>query len=344
MIANAQMIRPISNERKRSVQEKPVETSRLDIKVCKLFYEENLTKVEIERKLHISRFKVARILKDAKRTGLVKIQIIEPQADLSNLESQLESGLGLKSVALVWDDGESLALLKRKAGRFAAEYVLEILRGGDVLGVGWGTTTFELVNALPNSLDLSIRVVQVSGGNPAIEAGIDSQALTMRLGRKFGVEPHLLHAPTFLDRAETREMLMKESAFRQIFQIHKQITVLIAGIGAFLPERFLGSRTITASEMALLAKQHAVGEFLTYCFDRDGALCETEALNRTIAIPVDVIKKIPCSIGIAVGSKKAMAVLGTVRAGLINTLITDTTTARTLLDTITKKKRKGGKS
>jgi len=55
----------------------------------------------------------------------VKIQIIEPQADLSNLESQVESELGLKSVALVWDDGESLTLLKKKVGRLAADYLLE---------------------------------------------------------------------------------------------------------------------------------------------------------------------------------------------------------------------------
>jgi len=93
----------------------------------------------------------------------------------------------------------------------------------------------------------------------------------------------------------------------------------------------------------LLHKQHAVGEFLTYCFDSDGNFCQTETLNRTIAIPLEVIKKIPCSIGIAVGSQKAMAVLGAVRAGLINTLITDTTTARTLLGNLKKAQRKRGK-
>lgn len=323
----------ISNERARSVQNTSQELNRLQIKICRLFYEENLTKIQIERKLRVSRFKVARILREAVHSGLVKIQINEPQGDLSSLESQLESNLGLKSVVLVWDDGESVALLKKKVGRVAAGYVLGILRAEDILGVGWGTTTSELVNSLPISGNPRIRIVQVSGGNASIEAGIDSQALTMRLGSKFGVEPFLLHAPTFVDRPETREMLMKEKAFQQIFQIYKRTTVLIAGIGAFLPGKFIGSRTITASEMASLRSQNAVGEFLTYCFDRDGNFCKTEALNRTIAIPVDVIKKIPCSMGIAVGSQKAMAVLGTVRAGLINTLITDTTTARTILKT-----------
>jgi DNA-binding transcriptional regulator LsrR (DeoR family) len=45
---------------------------------------------------------------------------------------------------------------------------------------------------------------------------------------------------------------------------------------------------------------------------------------------------------IAVGHKKAGAVLGAIRAGLINTLVTDTSTARTLLDNIKTKKWEGG--
>lgn len=328
------MILTSSNEHIRSNQDKFPEVNRLAVKVCRLFYEEKLTKVEIEKRLHISRFKVARILKEALHTGLVKIQITEPHPDLSDLESDLELELGLKSVALVWDDEESSHLLKKKVGTLAADYLHGILRTEDVLGVGWGTTTYELVNALPRTINLKIRVVQVSGGNTAIESGLDSQALTMRLAGKFDVEPYLLHAPTFVERPETRELLMKESSFRKIFQIYNQTTILIAGIGAFQPDGFIGSRNITSTEMSLLRKQNAVGEFLTYCYEINGNFCKTEKLNRTIAIPVEAIKKIPYSIGIAAGSQKAMAVLGAVRTGLINSLITDTTTARTLLEKV----------
>ena len=133
---------------------------------------------------------------------------------------------------------------------------------------------------------------------------------------------------------------MKETAFQKIFQIYNHISILIAGIGAFQSGEFLGSRHITEAEMSLLSKQNAVGEFLTYCYEIKGNICKTETLNRTIAIPVEVIKKIPYSIGIAVGSQKAKAVLGAIRAGLINSLITDTTTARTLLEKVKGKKRK----
>ena len=307
-------------------------SDRLAVKICRLFYEENLTKIEIEKRLHISRFKVARILKEAKRSGLIRIQIMEPETDLSELEKELEKIYKLKSAVLVWDDGDTLNQLKKRAGLVASQYVLGILRPEDILGVGWGTTTYELVNAMPENIALNPTVVQVSGGNVAIESGIDSQALTLKLARKFGVEPFLLHAPTFVDRIETRKLLLKEKSFKKIFQLYSKTNVLIAGIGAFIGNSFIGSRYLDPTEMAALNRQKAVGEYLTYCYDIHGRICETEALERTIAIPAEMIKSIPCSIGIAVGKQKSAAIKGAVRAGLINTLITDTTTAKSLIN------------
>lgn len=308
-----------------------MKSTRLTIKVCKLFYQEQLTKTEIEKKLHISRFKVGRILKKALETGQVKIELVEPDADLSHFESRLEAATGLKNVLLVWDDGESPEHLKRKVGQVAAEYLLEILSNNNVLGIGWGTTTSELVNALPDSIRKNVKVVQVSGGNTKLDTGIDSQALTMRLAQKFGVEPCLLHAPVIVDRPETRKVLMKESAFHALFQSYKKMDIIVAGIGAFLPQGFLGSRYMDSTEMETLRRLKAVGEFLYYCFDLEGNICRTNTLDRLIAIPIEDIRKVPCSIGIAAGHQKATAVLGALRSGLINTLITDTTTARAIL-------------
>ena len=86
--------------------------------------------------------------------------------------------------------------------------------------------------------------------------------------------------------------------------------------------------------MDALRRQGAVAELLSYCFDLEGKLCTSETFNRTIAIPPEDIKRVPCVIGLAVGSEKADAVLGVVRSGYINTLITDTTTARAILEKI----------
>lgn len=315
-------------------------SKRLQIKVCKLFYLEGFNKTEIEKKLHISRFKVARILQRAQKEGLVRIELVEPEPDLSDFESRLEKELGLKSVVLVSDDGESGHSLKQKVGKIAAEYLLSILDKGNVLGVGWGTTTFQLVEGLPENIGKKVSVVQVSGGNTKLDIGIDSQALTMSLARKFGVSPHLLHAPAIVDRFETKKALIQESSLAECFHLHGKMDVLVAGIGAFVNGGFLGTRQISKEEMETLRRQKAAGEILYYCFDINGRLCPTDTLERLIAMPLKDIKRVACSIGIAVGHEKADAVLGAARSGLINTLITDTATAQDVWNNICSHQKK----
>jgi DNA-binding transcriptional regulator LsrR (DeoR family) len=316
------------------------EMQRLDVKVCRLFYQDHLTKTEIEKKLHISRFKVADIIRKAHQSGLVEIKIAEPYSNLSELERKLEFVTGLKSVILVSDTGESPEHLKEKVGQIASNYLLKIINKGDVLGIGWGTTTAALVNALPHRINKKVFVVQVSGGTARLPKGIDSQALTIRLAEKFDVSPFLLHAPAIVDRKETRDVLTKESAFLSIFNLYKKIDIVIAGIGAFLPDKFLGTRLIDPLENEALRYKDAVGEFLYYCFDSKGNICQTETLDRIIAIPITDIKKASCSIAITVGVEKVKAILGAIRTGLINALITDATTAKAILENLNHHHRK----
>jgi len=313
-------------------------------KVCNLFYKEGLAKTEIEKRLHISRFRVARLLKKAQETGIVKIEIHEPKHDLSDIERTLEKTTGLQNVILVKNDGEPTPQLKKKAGQAAADYLVEVIRNHDVLGIGWGTTTYELVHALSQSIGKNLSVVQVSGGNTKLETGIDSQALTMQLAQKFGAAPHLLHAPAIVDRPDTRRMLLQESSLKDVFRLYKKIRLLVAGIGALLPDRFVGSWANDPAEMEALRRHGAVAELLSYCFDLKGKLCPSRGRERTIAIPLEDIQRVPCCIGLAVGSEKAEAVLGVIRSGHINTLITDTSTGRAILNLLNNPNQiKGGK-
>lgn len=318
-------------------------SQNLIIKICKLFYKEGLTKIEIEKRLNISRFKVARLLKQAQEKGIVKIEIMEPSPDLTEFEVRLEEATGLKNVILVLDNGESPELLKEKAGQAAAEYLMEVIGSNQVLGIGWGTTTYELVRSLPDSIDKTVTVVQVSGGNTALDTGVDSQALTVELAKKFGSSPLLMHAPAIVERLETKHALMQESSLKEIFRFYRKIQVLIGGIGALLPDRFLGSWINVPQEMHALRRQGAVSEFLSYCFALDGKHCPSKSQERSITIPLENIRRVPCSIGLAIGSEKADAVLGVLRSGYINTLITDTTTARAIWDKISHTEEKGAK-
>jgi DNA-binding transcriptional regulator LsrR (DeoR family) len=54
--------------------------------------------------------------------------------------------------------------------------------------------------------------------------------------------------------------------------------------------------------------------------------------ERTIAIGFEEMKGIPNRIGVSSGSHKPLANIGAVRSGLLNVLITDDDTAKSMLD------------
>ncbi len=51
----------------------------LMFEIAFLYYNHNLTQESISRKLNISKYKVNRVLKEAKKQGIVQINVINPE-------------------------------------------------------------------------------------------------------------------------------------------------------------------------------------------------------------------------------------------------------------------------
>ena len=72
------------------------ELSERDIlKICYLYYQEEKTQEEISRLFGVSRFKISRTLKEAKRKGYVTITINDPKGDFTDSEIKLANTFGL---------------------------------------------------------------------------------------------------------------------------------------------------------------------------------------------------------------------------------------------------------
>ena len=78
----------------------------LKVKVSKLFYQQNLSKVEIGKNLRFSRFKVAKLLEDAVNKGIVNIQINEPENSHFELENDLEKRIKIFRACVVDSSSE----------------------------------------------------------------------------------------------------------------------------------------------------------------------------------------------------------------------------------------------
>ena len=125
----------------------------------KLYYEEDATQAEIAVKLHTSRATVSRLLSEARRQGIVRIEVIAPGHDGSaDLAARVSAALGLQAVHI------SGALPASTAGKPVEDVMGSVLAPavsralaavglvrGDILLVSSGRTMYEVAQFdLPN--------------------------------------------------------------------------------------------------------------------------------------------------------------------------------------------------
>jgi DNA-binding transcriptional regulator LsrR (DeoR family) len=218
--------------------------------------------------------------------------------------------------------------------RTAAPFVRDLLTAHRTIGVGWGSTTYELVNALEPLNRSEAKVVQITGGNKRLWMQFDCHEVTRRLAQKLHVQPILLHAPGIVDDTRTRELLMRESAVVDTFNYFGELDLAIVGIGAIKPKiesTLIRSAYISARELKSLKRAGAVGDVFSYFINDDGKVVRNEIYDRLITIGLEDIRRIPTTLGVATGAVKARAVAAAIRGGFVNTLIADSSLARALL-------------
>jgi DNA-binding transcriptional regulator LsrR (DeoR family) len=76
----------------------------------------------------------------------------------------------------------------------------------------------------------------------------------------------------------------------------------------------------------------AVGDVCGHHFDLFGNLMDIPLAGYAIGIEAEVLRRIPAVIGVAGGPAKAPAILGALRARLVNCLVTDDAAARGVLE------------
>jgi len=291
---------------------------------------------EIGDRLSISRHRVGRILREAIETGVVKIEIQSSFSKSIEIERALENAFGLKTSVVVEVSRdlppEDIKLATCKAG---GQFLRELIKAHHTIGVGWGTTTFELINQLEPMEIRDATVVQITGGNKRLSVQFDCHEVTRRLAQKLSVDPVLLHAPGVVDKKETRELLMRESAIAETFGHFDKLDIVVVGIGAIVPEvasMLIGSGYVSSTELKSLKRAGAVGDVFSYFINDRGEIVQTEIYDRSITIGIRHIRKVPVTVGIATGAEKSRAVAAAIRGGFVNTLIVDSLLAQALLE------------
>lgn len=292
-----------------------------------MYYEEDRTQAEIGELLGISRATVSRLLSEARARGVVHIEVRDPaQGELHSLGSALEERLGLGRVLV------TPSTLGAAPGGVLAPAVATLLkeaelRPGDALVVGSGATMLEISHEdlipLPGVL-----VVPTVGGQDEPEEYYQTNEVTRRLAVRAGATPVLLHAPV-QPADELYRSMLKDPGVKRVIGLWRHARCALLGIG--LPPR------IRASLPAVLRRSGAdlaaaEGDISNRTFDAGGQPVPFAGSEHMFAMGFEDLRRVPHSIGVAVGAGKARTLVAAVRGGYINRLVTDAATAHAILD------------
>jgi DNA-binding transcriptional regulator LsrR (DeoR family) len=91
---------------------------------------------------------VARLLETARASGLVHIEIADPDMIDVELSARLQDAYGLQHAIVVDTPDDSPITLRELLGNAAAELLTEIVTADDVLGLAWSRAVSAMTNAL----------------------------------------------------------------------------------------------------------------------------------------------------------------------------------------------------
>ena len=308
------------------------------VKVARLYHEHGIRQPEIARRLHVRQARVSRLLKQAELDGIVRTTVVVPAGVQTGARGGARGALrpagGGRRRAARRQRGEHHPRPRQRHRPLPGGEPDRRRRGRDHRAGArrcWPPST-RCARCRPRPA-------------PSARCSSSAASATPRPRRTRRASPSA--SPTSPARAprscsppasparSTRARRSPSDRFvQEALDGLADVTLALVGIGALEPsqpapeqrQHLLRRRSCEA-----LGAQGAVGDICLRFFDADGERVESDVDRRVIGVTPRAAPRGRPLVGIAGGARKYEAILGALRGGWINVLITDSTTAERLL-------------
>ncbi len=305
---------------------------RTQVKIAYWYYHLGMTQEEIAHKVHYSRQRVNRIINHLVDDGVVDITINGLENEHIKLENALERHFHLKQVVVADTQPSTLPMLS-VLGKRAAEFLEGFITDGKTVGVSWGITLGETVKNIRAVRRMGCTIVQLAGGLNTTSQISKPDEICRILANKLGCEYRILYAPAIMNSSFAREVMAKEEAFREVFELIGHCDIAVVGIGeldensTIVTQGYLG-----ADEFEALRQDGYIGNICFHHYKADGSFGDNNLSERIMGVDFATLRRIPSVVAIAGGAKKADAVIGALRTGCIDLLITEVELAQAIVN------------
>jgi lsr operon transcriptional repressor len=301
------------------------------LRVAWYYYVDGLTQDEIAKRIAVSRASAGRLLERCRQAGIVNFTINSQYYESFQVGRQLKERFGLREALvppMLESDVQDQATVNARLGRGGAQYLQSHLKSGDILGMGFGDTVQQTMESLAPDAIARVSTVSLTGG---VRAYVNTLR-RVRVERDPGLQDAVLPTPILASTEALAEALRDETQVQLVLEMSRRADHALVGIGALSGQVTL-ARVGYASEDELAgnADAGAVGDILGLFYDANGAVLDLPIHRRRIGIDLEDLRKIPNVVGVAGGIAKVDAILGALRGGYLDVLVTTEEVGRELL-------------
>jgi len=301
------------------------------VRVAELYYDENKTQDEIGGLLRITRWKVGRLLAQARQDGIVRIEIVHPRARRLGIERELRERFGLVDAIVVptlADDSD----LQGRVAQAAADYLTALRPVPRTLGISWGRTLSDLAEKLDTGWAHGLTVVQINGGVTLNRRAGTAATTAALIARKAEGQVILLPSPAILERVETKAAIEADRTVAGVLALAATASAYVYSAGVVDESSVLvDSGYLDAADVAELTRKGAVGDVVGRYIDANGNIVDPGLNNRTVGLGLDRLREAELAIFVVAGAAKHPVARAVVTSGLCSVLVTDEATATDLM-------------
>lgn len=314
------------------------EKERYDMlsEMAELYYNQGKTQSEIAQHFETNRFRVARLLQDARTEQIVEIKVNHSNERDTILEDELKKHYPeLQKVIVVNTRYSSYIDSMLQLGKAGAAYLQKLLKPETVIGITWGKTIHSAVSQLVSAVHNPVTAVQLTGYMKSNNPAVDSRELVRAVASAYNGNYYYLDAPIYIQNQKIPSILYEEPAIRETMDQMKKMNVILSGIGSrsSLPlTNPVFREYLTGKDK--LAEKDCIGSLYGYVLNSSGVPADIELNQKRIGASLEDIMKVPHRVVIANGRHKSEPISRALQQKLFNELIIDSDTALHLMENL----------
>lgn len=302
------------------------------LRVARLYYIDGLEQNQIAKKEIVSRATVSRLLATAREKGFVTIKVNDDLRDAKVLAEQLAKiypRVAFKVASTAQDDVKTK---QNKVASLAAKYLGNIIKNGDIIGVGSGDEVYRVAQLLEPKPVQDVTVISLTGLFDSKKYPTYQNDIASLFAKNYQATARIRPLPIIFNELATKKMVEKERHIKYLEKLSRLSNIVLFTVNDLEHSNLLDNENYLSEQEKSDILSTASGEILSHFIDLNGNPINSNLDLRTVSLPLNNLHFKDNGLIIVSDMAKSKILHLAITKGLVSEVFVDQQTAQQLFE------------